>query len=80
MAPAGTRLLFERLGVRSPNPRGLPFQSPRPKSGKNRLAKYTAVWSESSHPTPTFSQRAYGPTTLELIYRLLTHGPARSSV
>ena len=79
-APAGTRLPFKRLGVRSLNPKGLPFQSPRPKSGESRLAKYMAVWSESSHLTPTSSQGAYGPTTLELIYRLLICGPARPSV
>ena len=80
MAPIGTRLPFERPGARSQNPRGLPFQSPQPRSGESRLAKYIAVWSESSHPTPTSSRGAYVPTTLESIYRLLIHGPARPSV
>ena len=80
MAPTGTRLPLERPGARSLNPRGLPFQSPRPRSGESRLAKYTVVWSESSHPTPTSSREAYGPTTLESIYRLLIRGPARPSV
>ena len=80
MAPTGTRLPFDRPGARSLNPRGLPFQLPRPWSGESRLAKYMALWSESSHPTPTSSRGAYGPTTLELIYRLLIRGPARPSV
>ena len=36
---------------KSLNPRGLPFQSPRPRSGKGRWAKYMARWSENSHPS-----------------------------
>ena len=80
MAPIGTSSLFERPGLRSLNPRGLPFQSPWPRSGESRLAKYMAIWPESSHLTPTSSQGAYVPTTLELIYRVLIRGPARPSV
>ena len=80
ITPTGTRLPLERPGVRSLNPRGLPFQSPRPRSGKSQLAKYMAVWSENSHPSSTSSRGAWLPTTLESIHRLLICGPARPSV
>ena len=80
MVPTGSRLLLERPGVKSPNPRGLPFQSPRLRSGEGRWAKYMARWSENSHPSLTSFRGPCGPTILELMHQLLICGPARPSV
>ena len=80
MVPTGTRPLLERPGAKSPNPRGLPFQSPRPRSGEGRWAKYMAGWLENSHPSLTSFRGACRPTIPELRHRLLICGPARPSV